>query len=87
MSSQKYGVLKKRTEVDEEGTERVEQFWYCKLQGKDCEVLSYSNDKPMCDHCAVAKDFKNFKKGRGGMFDKVKEMKLSDILKVKGGKR
>ncbi len=83
MSSQKWARLIERIHDDEETGEQVsEHIWRCKIDKDDCAFTSFSNGKPMCEKCPVAKEHKaNIKRGKRLMHDileKKNEQKISN---------
>lgn len=77
MSSQKYGKLVLT------GVENNEQayVWHCKIDKEECVFTSFSNNKPMCERCPVAKDYKaKVKRGKMVMQEIVEAKKNENLM-------
>lgn len=73
MSSQKYGKLVL--------TEEQAHVWHCKIDKEDCVFTSFSNNKPMCDRCLVAKDYKAKVKRGKMIMQEIMQAKKNEKLK------
>lgn len=80
MSSQKYAYLLYGEMDHEEGEQKQEGYiWHCKLAKEECNNTSFSNAKPMCDRCMIAKQYKaNVKKGKS-LVRAMRENKLKEV--------
>lgn len=87
MSSQKYAKLEKiekavETEKKGEYTTEISHEWKCKILKDDCDILSLSNNKPMCDRCPVAKTYKaDIKRGKRVFRDILEKKKEKETNK------